>query len=81
MQHVQFSEKRGSRKCKSIKEKSSAKGNKGSGDLRARLHPANFPICAKKLKRHEKEIYKSVGPTMVLHTFYPSTEGTEGTVW
>ena len=74
---MQFKEKRGTRKwngAKScvqgddhIKEKSDAKWNKGSGDFRARSHPAKLPTC-------EKELKGSLGSGVVLHTFSPSTQ-------
>ena len=34
-----------------MKEKPDNKWNKGSGDLRARPHPAKFPACDKELKK------------------------------
>ena len=44
--------------------------NKGSGDLRARSHPAKLPSC-------EKELKKALGPGLVVHTFNPSTQEAE----
>ena len=48
-QSVQFEEKRNTG-GKST-EKPDAKWNKGSGDLRARPHPAKLPTCEKELKK------------------------------
>ena len=53
-----------------IKEKPDTKWNKESSDLRARLHPAKFPICG-------KELMKSSCLSMMVHTFNPSTEEPE----
>ena len=36
---------------KKFNEKPDAKWNKGSGDLRARPHPAKLPTCEKELKK------------------------------
>ena len=61
IQNVQFEEKRSTRRCngartsaqgnKMFKEKSSAKWNKGSGDLRTIPHSANLPILEKELRK------------------------------
>ena len=61
IQHVQFEEKRGTRKSngaessawgdKKFKQKLAADWNKGGGDLRARPHPATFPTCEQELKK------------------------------
>jgi len=67
----------GARTCKQIKEKPGAKWNKGSGDLRARSHPAKLPTCGKQLKKSEKELKKSLGLGMVVHTFDSSTQEAE----
>ena len=55
IKNVQFEEKRGTRKWNRAKscvqgDKWIKKWNKGSGDLRARSHPAKFPACEKELK-------------------------------
>ena len=47
-------------------EKQTKKWNKGSGDLRGRSNPAKFPTCKKELK-------KSLEPSVMGHTFNPST--------
>ena len=49
-------------KYKQINEDPDAKWNKGSGDLRARSHPAKLPSYAKELK-------KSIGSDMVIQIF------------
>lgn len=82
-----FEEKGGTRKqtvakaCvegdKQIREKLDAKWNKGSGDLRPRSHPDKLPILEKKLKKSEKELKKSPGPGLVVHTFDPSAQEAE----
>ena len=58
---VPFEEERGIRKWNAanscvqgesqIKEKPHSKGIKGSSELRSRLHPAKFTMCAKELKK------------------------------
>lgn len=74
IQNAQFKEKWGTRKwngaksCvqedKQIKEKL-VSWNKGYGDLWAKPHPATLPTC-------EKELKKSLGLDVVMHTFDPS---------
>lgn len=54
-------EERSTRKYKQIIEKSDAKWKKGSGDLRARPHPAKFPTCEKEIEKSAKEIKESLG--------------------
>ena len=55
MQNVQIEERRSTRKY-NVGATSSAQGNKmfkwnkGSGNHRARLHPAKLPTCKKELK-------------------------------
>jgi hypothetical protein len=49
-----------------IKEKPDSKWNKGSRDLRARSHPDKLSTC-------ERELMKSLGTGMMVHTFNPST--------
>ena len=73
LQNVQLEEKMSTRKCDQIKEKPHTKWNKGSGDLRARAHPAKIPIYKRELKTGKKELKKSLGPGMVVHIFNPST--------
>jgi hypothetical protein len=51
IQSAHLREKRITTKCKQIKERSDAKGIKGSGDFRARPHPAQPPSCEKELKK------------------------------
>jgi hypothetical protein len=58
---------------KLTKVKPDVKWKKGSGDLRAGLHPAKSPTCEKELKKSEKELKKSLGSGVVVHTFNPST--------
>ena len=42
-------------KYKQIGENSDVKQNKGSGDLRARPHPAKLPTREKKIEKNKKE--------------------------
>lgn len=75
IQNAQFKEKWGTRKwngaksCvqgdKQIKEKLDVRWNKGYGDLWAKPHSAKLPTC-------EKELKKSSGLDVVMHTFDPS---------
>ena len=61
IQNMQYEEKRNTRKgdvgaksCQGntkLKEKPSDKCHKGSGDLRARSHPAKLPMCVKDFKK------------------------------
>ena len=74
IQNVQI-EKRGTRKWNRAKscvqgDKQIKKWNKGSGDLRARSHPAKFPTC-------EKELKKNLEPSVVVHAFIPRTDKAE----
>ena len=48
---------------KRFKEKSNAKWNRGSGDLRTRPEPAKLLICEKQLMNCEKELKKSFNPS------------------
>lgn len=71
LQNVKFKEERNTKKWNGAKscvqgDKQTKKWNKGSGDLRARSHPAKFPTC-------EKELKKSLEPGVMVHTFNPST--------
>ena len=71
MQNVNFEEKKNTRNWNHVKsyvqeDKQIKKWNKGSGDLRARSHPAKFPIFEKKLK-------KSLETGVAVYPFNPST--------
>lgn len=61
-QNAQLKEKMSTRKCKQIKGRFNAKWIEGSGELRARPHPAQLPTFEKKLKKSEKESKKNFCP-------------------
>ena len=71
LQNVNFEEKKNTKKWNGAKfcvqgDKQIKKWNKGSGNLKARSHPAKFPTC-------EKELKKSLDPGVVGHSFNSST--------
>jgi hypothetical protein len=47
---------------------------KRSADLTPELHPGKLPFCKKKLKKGEKELKKSLGPGLEVHTFDPNIQ-------
>lgn len=59
-------------RSKQIKEKPDAKQNKGSGDFRARPHPAKLPHYKEEFLKSEKELKKSVRTGSVCRPLIPA---------